>query len=115
LELIDGSVPAGLDVHVIIDNASTHKTPAVHKWLLRHPRFVFHFTPTNSSWLNLVERWFVELTRRKLRRSAHRSIKELTDDLNAWIRSMERQTTAFVWHKTADQILDSLKKYLTNL
>ena len=85
LDLVDDSVPADLDVHVIIDNASTHKTPAVKKWLLRHPRFVFHFTPTSSSWLNLVERWFAELTRRKLRRSAHRSIKELTDDLHAWI------------------------------
>ncbi len=62
LELIDASVPADLDVHVVLDNASTHKTPAVHKWLLRHPRFVFHFTPTSSSWLNLVERWFAELT-----------------------------------------------------
>jgi transposase len=115
LDLIDDSVPAGLDVHVIIDNASTHKTPAVHKWLLRHPRFVFHFTPTSSSWLNLVERWFAELTRRKLRRSAHRSIKELTDDLLAWIAAWNDNPRPFVWHKTADQILDGLKKYLTNL
>ena len=69
-------------------NSSTHKTPAVHRWLLRHPRFTFHFTPTSSSWLNLVERWFAELTHKLLQRSAH---------------------------KTADQILDGLKKYLTNI
>jgi transposase len=115
LNLIDASVPADCDVHVIIDNASTHKTAAVHKWLLRHPRFVFHFTPTSSSWLNLVERWFAELTTRKLRRSAHRSIKELTDDLHAWIAAWNENPRPFVWTKTADQILDSLKKYLTNL
>jgi transposase len=115
LDLLDGSVPAELDVHVIIDNASTHKTPAVKKWLLRHPRFVFHFTPTSSSWLNLVERWFAELTRRKLRRSAHRSLTELTDDLHAWIAAWNDNPRPFVWHKTADQILDGLKKYLTNL
>ena len=115
LDLLDASVPAGLDVHVICDNASTHKTPAVHRWLLRHPRFVFHFTPTSSSWLNLVERWFAELTNRKLRRSAHRSIKELIDDLHAWIAAWNDNPKPFVWHKTADEILDNLNKYLTNL
>src|SRR5690349_870050 len=83
--VIDASVPADLAVHVIVDNASTHKTPAVHKWRLRHPRFVMHFTPTSSSWLNLAERWFGELTNRKLRRSAHRSIRQLTDDLTTWV------------------------------
>jgi hypothetical protein len=76
---------------------------------------VIHFTPTSSSWLNLVERWFAELTNRKLRRSAHRSIKELIDDLHAWIAASNDNPKPFVWHKTADQILDSLKKYLTNL
>lgn len=115
LELIDASVPDSLDVHVIIDNASTHKTPAVKKWLLRHPRFTFHFTPTSSSWLNLVERWFAELTNRKPRRSAHRSIRQLIDDLNNWIATWNANPRVFVWHKTADDILDGLKKYLTNL
>lgn len=115
LDLIDDSVPADLDVHVVIDNASTHKTPAVKTWLLRHPRYTFHFTPTSSSWLNLVERWFAELTNRKLRRSAHRSIKELIADLEAWIATWNHDPRPFVWHKTADQILDGLKKYLTNL
>ena len=115
LDLIDASVPADLAVHVIVDNASTHKTPAVKKWLIRHPRFVLHFTPTSSSWLNLVERWFAELTNRKLRRSAHRSIRQLTDDLTAWVASWNSDPKPFVWRKTADEILDSLKKYLTNL
>lgn len=114
LDLIDANVPEDLAVHVVLDNASTHKTPAIHKWLLQHPRFTFHFTPTSSSWLNLVERWFAELTRKKLQRSAHRSIKELTADLESWIAAWNENPKPFVWHKTADQILDSLKKYLVN-
>jgi len=77
LQTIDREVPAELDVHLVIDNASTHKTPAVKKWLLAHPRFVVHFTPTSSSWLNLVERWFSELTTKKLRRATHRSVRQL--------------------------------------
>lgn len=115
LDQIDEALPAELDVHVVLDNASTHKTPAVRKWLLRHPRFTFHFTPTSSSWLNLVERWFAELTNRKLRRSAHRSIRQLTDDLNTWIATWNTNPRPFIWRKTADEILDNLKKYLTNL
>lgn len=115
LKAIDAVVPEGLDVHVVLDNSSTHKTPAVNKWLLRHPRFYFHFTPTSSSWLNLVERWFAELTNRMLRRSAHRSIKDLTADLNNWVATWNENPRPFVWHRTADEILDNLKKYLTNL
>jgi transposase len=115
LNAIDAAVPEDLDVHVVLDNSSTHKTPAINKWLLRHPRFTFHFTPTSSSWLNLVERWFAELTNRKLKRSAHRSVRELTDDLNQWIATWNDNPRPFVWHKTADEILDSLKKYVSNL
>ncbi|CAN5261453.1 IS630-like element ISMsm2 family transposase [soil metagenome] len=115
LDTIDANVPDDLAVHVVLDNASTHKTPAIHKWLLAHPRFTLHFTPTSSSWLNLVERWFAELTRKKLQRSAHRSIKELTADLDAWVAAWNEDPKPFVWHKSADQILDSLKKYLANL
>ena len=114
LDLIDVNVPDDLAVHVVLDNASTHKTPAIHKWLLQHPRFTFHFTPTSSSWVNLVERWFAELTRKKLQRSAHRSIKELTADIESWIAAWNENPKPFVWHKTADQILDSLKTYLVN-
>jgi transposase len=115
LDAINANVPNDLAVHVVLDNASTHKTPAIHTWLLAHPRFTFHFTPTSSSWLNLVERWFAELTTKKLQRSAHRSIKELTTDLDAWVAAWNDNPKPFVWHKTADQILDSLKKYLTNI
>jgi transposase len=115
LDLIDESVPADLAVHVVLDNSSTHKTPAIRDWLLKHPRFTFHFTPTSSSWLNLLERWFAELTNKMLKRSAHKSIAALTADLNAWIAAWNDDPKPFVWHKTADQILDSLKKYLTNL
>jgi len=115
LDTIDRAVPAGLDVHVVLDNSSTHKTPAINKWLLRHPRFHFHFTPTSSSWLNLVERWFAELTNRLLKRSAHRSVKDLTADLNTWIAAWNDNPRPFVWHKTADEILDNLKRYIQQI
>jgi transposase len=115
LNTINDNVPAELAVHVVMDNSSTHKTPAVRKWQLRHPRFVFHFTPTSSSWLNLVERWFGHLTDKKLRRSAHHSVKALTADLDAWVAGWNDNPKPFVWTKTADEILDKLKKYLTDL
>jgi transposase len=115
LVAIDRAVPEGFDVHVVLDNSSIHKTPAINKWLLRHPRFVFHFTPTSSSWMNLVERWFAELTRRLLQRSAHRSVNDLTKDLRAWIATWNENPRPFVWHKTADEILDSLAGYLQRI
>ena len=99
----------------MLDNSSTHKTPAINKWLLRHPRFTFHFTPTSSSWLNLVERWFAELTNRMLRRSAHQASKQLTADLNHWIATWNDDPRPFVWHKTADEILDTLNQYLQRI
>ena len=115
LETIDASVPAELDVHVILDNASTHKTPAVKKWLLAHPRFVLHFTPTSSSWLNLVDRWFGELTSKKLRRGTHRSVRELNSDIRRWVTTWNANPRAFVWTKTADEILDSIARYCTRI
>jgi len=108
---IDKAVPADLDVHVVLDNSSTHKTPAIKTWLLRHPRFHFHFTPTSSSWLNLVERWFAELTRKLLQRSAHRSVKALEKDLQEWTATWNEDPRPFVWRKTADEILESLAGY----
>jgi transposase len=111
LKLIDQAVPDGLDLHLICDNYATHKTPEIHKWLLRHPRFHLHFTPTSSSWLNLVERWFAELTNRKLRRSAHRSVTELEADIRKWITEWNKAPRPFVWTKTADQILETLAAY----
>jgi len=115
LRTIDRSVPAGLDVHLVCDNYGTHKTPEIKRWLLRHPRFHLHLTPTYSSWLNLVERWFAELTTRKLRRSAHRSVAELETDLRAWIDAWNHDPRPFVWTKTADEILDSLAGYLQRI
>jgi transposase len=111
LKLIDAAVPADLDLHLVLDNYATHKTPEIHKWLLRHPRFHLHFTPTSSSWMNLVERWFAELTNRKLRRSAHRSVTELEDDIRKWINEWNKDPKPFVWTKTADEILETLAAY----
>lgn len=113
LQQIDAAVPEGLDVHVILDNASTHKTPAIHRWLLAHPRFVLHFTPTSSSWLNLVERWFGELTTKKLQRGAHRSARALDADIRAWIKTWNQNPRPYVWTKSADEILDAISRYCT--
>jgi len=115
LATLDREVPAELDVHVILDNSSTHKTPAIQKWLTAHPRFVLHFTPTSSSWLNLVERWFAELTTKKLRRGAHRSVGQLNADIRAWIETWNEDPKPFVWTKTADQILDSIARHCTRI
>jgi transposase len=104
-------VPAELDVHVGIDNASTHKTPAIQRWLLAQPRFQVHFTPTSASWLNLVERWFAELTAKWLRRGTHRSVAELERAIREWVQRGNADPRPFVWHKTADQILDTLAAY----
>jgi transposase len=111
LNLIDSAVPAHLDVHVVLDNSSTHKTPSIQRWLLRHPRFTLHFTPTYSSWLNLVERWFAELTTKWIKRSAHRSVRDLVASIRTWITNWNEDPKPYVWHKTADEILDSLASY----
>jgi len=111
LGLIDRSVPKDLEVHVILDNLATHKAPAAHKWLLRHRRFHLHFTPTYGSWMNMVERWFSALTTKKLQRSAHRNVKELVADIKAWVASWNDDPKPFVWHKTAEQILERLAGY----
>jgi transposase len=115
LQRIDAEVPAEFDVHLVLDNSSTHKTPAIQKWLLAHPRFTLHFTPTSSSWLNLVERWFAELTSKKLRRGAHRSVRELNADIRAWIQTWNDDPKPYVWTKTADQILESIATYCTRI
>lgn len=115
LQTIDQEVPADLDVHLVLDTASTHKTPQIKRWLLAHPRFKLHFTPTSSSWLNLVERWFAELTNKKLKRSTHRSVPALNKDIKAWIETWNENPRPFVWTKTADQILDSITRYCTRI
>ncbi len=111
LKTIDHNVPAHLDVHLVLDNASSHKTPTVRRWLAQHPRFILHFTPTSSSWINLVERWFSELTTKLLRRGAHRSVRQLNTEIRRWIDTWNENPQPFVWTKTADQILDSIKRY----
>jgi transposase len=111
LVTIDKVVPAGLDVHLVIDNASTHKTPAIQRWLLAHPRFQVHFTSTYSSWLNLVERWFAELTTKWLRRGSHRSVQQLERSIRQWVATWNQHPRPFVWHKTADEILEALAAY----
>jgi transposase len=111
LATIDREVPAGLDVHVVLDNASTHKTPAIQNWLLAHPRFRLHFTPTSSSWLNLVERWFGELTTKLLKRGTHRSVHALNADIRDWMKTWNDDPRPYVWTKSADQILDSIRRY----
>ena len=111
LNLIDHNVPADLDVHVVVDNNATHKTPSIQRWLVRHPRFTLHFTPTYSSWINLVERWFAELTQKWLKRGTHHSTRELVASIRTWIRLWNDEPKPFVWHKTADEILDNLANY----
>ena len=115
LATLDREVPADLDVHVVLDNASTHKTPTVKRWLAAHPRFVLHFTPTSSSWLNLVERWFSELTNKKLQRGTHRSVRALNQDIRTWIETWNDNPRPYVWTKTADQILESIARYCTRI
>ena len=115
LQTLDREVPRELDVHLVLDNSSTHKTPAIKAWLAAHPRFVVHFTPTSSSWLNLVERWFAELTNKKLRRSAHRSVHALNTDIRAWIETWNDDPRPYVWTKTADQILESIATYCNRI
>jgi transposase len=115
LARLDREVPSELDVHLILDNASTHKTPAIARWLAGHPRFALHFTPTSSSWLNLVERWFSELTTKKLRRGSHNSVHQLNTDIKAWIDTWNDNPRPFVWTKTADQILESVARYCTRI
>ena len=114
LNLIDKEVPQNLDVHIVLDNASTHKTPTIQRRLVRHPRFSFHFTPTHSSWMNLVERWLAELTTKWIRRGAHTSAKDLKDSINAWTDNRNNNPRPFTWRKTADEILDSPVLRLTS-
>lgn len=115
LETVDESVPRRLDVHLILDNLSTHKTPAIKRWFLRHPRFHLHFTPTSASWINLVERWFGLLTERQLRRGTHRSTRELEIAIKEFLDVHNANPRPFVWTKTADQILESLSRFCSRI
>ena len=111
LRTIDAEVPEDLDVHLILDNYNTHKVPAVKRWLVRHPRFHQHFTPTYSSWINLVERWFAELTNKQLRRGVHRSVVQLKAAIREFIAAHQSNPKPFVWTKSADEILASIARF----
>lgn len=111
LRVIDESVPTSLDVHLILDNYSTHKTPTVRRWLARHPRFHVHYTPTYASWMNLVESWFAVLTNRRIRRGSFRSTRQLELAVETYIDADNAAPMPFVWTKSADDILDSVKRF----
>lgn len=111
LRAIEAAVPPKLDVHLVMDNYGTHKTPSVNRWLARHPRFHAHFTPTSASWLNQVERWFAMLTQKQIRRGTHRSTVELEKAIRSYLDIYNKHPRPFVWTKTADQILDSIKRF----
>jgi transposase len=115
LRRIDKNVPAGLDVHLVCDNYGTHKTPEIQDWLARHPRFHVHFTPTGSSWINQVERWFGYLTDQKIRRGVHKSVQALEADIRDWIGTWNENPRPFSWTKTAEEILNSLAEYLSKI
>ena len=108
---IDESVTPDLDVHVVLDNLSAHKAPAVRRWLLRHPRFRFHFTPTYSSWLNLVERFFGLLTEKALKRGSHTSIPQLRQAILQYVDRHNENGKPFKWTKTADEILEKMRRF----
>ena len=111
LDQIDVSVPEHLDVHLIMDNYGTHKTPLIHRWLAKRPRFHVHFTPTGASWINMVERWFATLTEKQIRRGIHRSVPQLEQTIRSYVAANNENPKPFVWTKTADQILESVARF----
>jgi transposase len=111
LNTVEAAVPSTLDVHLILDNYGTHKTPRIQRWLARHPRYHVHFTPTGTSWINLVERWFAALTEKQLRRGVHRSTQELETAIARYIAVANERPRPFVWTKTADEILASVARF----
>jgi transposase len=112
---IDKAVPEELEIHLVVDNLSTHKTPEVKAWLARHPRFHVHFTPTGSSWINQVERLFSYMTTQLLQRGVYKNVQALEKDIRAWIKLWNEDPRPFVWKKTAEEILTSLAKYLKRI
>lgn len=111
LEKIDGETPKDLDLHLVLDNYATHKTPTVRRWLTRNPRFHLHFTPTSSSWLNQVERWFAGLTDKAIRRGVHRSVRELIAAIDDYVAVGNQRAKPFRWQKTATEIIDAIGRF----
>jgi transposase len=110
LRLIDQQTPAGLDLHLVVDNYATHKTPAVKRWIKAHPRFHLHFTPTSASWLNMVERFFAEITRNRIRRGAFKSVAELKAVIMDYLENHNADPQPFIWTKSAGQILEKVAR-----
>ena len=110
LKLIDQQTPAGPDLHLVVDNYATHKTPAVKRWIKAHPRFHLHFTPTSASWLNMVERFFAEITRKRIRRGAFKSVAELKRAIMDYLENHNANPKPFVWTKSAGQILEKVAR-----
>jgi len=110
LKQIDEQTPPDLDLHLIADNYATHKHPRVMSWLKRHPRIHMHFTPTSSSWLNLVERWFREITDKRIRRGSFGNVKELIDAITAYIQQHNQQPKAFVWTAGVEKIIQKVRR-----
>ena len=104
-------MPAQLDVHLILDNSSTHKTASIRRWLLKRPRYRLHFTPTSSSWLNMVERWFAKLTEKRIRRGSFRSTRQLEDAIRDYLAINNAEPKPFAWTKSADQIQDAVAHF----
>ena len=111
LKKLDRNLPEGPDVHLVMDNYATHKTPKVKAWLARRPHWHVHFTPTSASWLNQIERWFAELTRKQIQRGVHRSVAELEADIMAFIDTHNDNPKPYKWVKSADEILASVKRF----
>jgi transposase len=111
LNLIDRTVPAGLDIHLVLDNYATHKTPKVAAWFQKHPRYHLHFTPTSGSWLNQVERWFGKITEQRIRRGVFKSVEELITAIDEYIAANNRYPKLFVWTATAELILDRVGSF----
>jgi len=111
LDTIEAAVPADLDVHLVLDNYGTHKSPMIQRWLAKRPRFVLHFTPTSASWMNLVERFFATLTEKQIRRGTFRSTRQLETAIKNYLRLYNEDPRPFIWHKTADEILESVGRF----
>lgn len=111
LDAVDEAVPRDLDVHLILDNYQTHKTPAIKRWLAKRPRYHLHFTPTSGSWLNLVERWFAELTNKRVRRGVFKNTQQLERAIRDYLKTYNENPKPFTWTKTADDILKSIARF----
>ncbi len=111
LNLINTNVPSELDVHLIVDNYATHKTERVKKWLLKHPRYQLHFTPPSASWLNMIERFFAELTNKRIRRGTFYSVAQLIKAITEYLEMHNENPRPFVWTKSADEILSKVKRF----